>query len=138
MPLSAGTQYTLSVSIAAAAGETGGAGGDTNGDTDLLCIPACGMFPIAGSDSKHDDYTVLASGAPTGGLVGNGPWKSFSMTFTPSVNCPAVMLGASSTQSIATSPSVIASYVFYDALNLQETATASGTCDANNNCITNT
>jgi len=131
----AGTQYTLSLSMAAALGVSGGWGGDTNGEIVLLCIPAC-SFPISGFDRKDDDYPVLASGGPTGGLVGNGPWKQFSMTFTPASNCPAVMIGPAITQTIASSPSNLAvSYVFYDALNLQETGTANGECDASNECI---
>jgi len=128
----AGTQYTLSLSMAAALGTPGGYGGDTNGETVLLCIPAC-SFPISGVDRKDDDYPVLASGSPTGGLVGNGPWKQFSMTFTPGSNCPAIMLGAAITQTIAAN--MYGSYVFYDALNLQETGTANGECDASNECI---
>lgn len=119
--------------MAAALGTSNGFGGDTNGHTDLLCIPACGAFPIAGYDPKSDDYTVLATAGPTGGLVGAGPWKTLSMTFTPTVGCPAVMLGPATTQT--TAPGLRGTYVFYDALNLQETSAASGICDANNDCI---
>ena len=55
-----GVQYVLELYIAAA-GDEFVAGGDTNGDTDLLCLPSCATLPVGGFDSKSDDFQVVRS-----------------------------------------------------------------------------
>jgi len=130
----AGTEYTLSLYMNAAPGPY--VGGSTNGHIDVMCMPSC-AFPVSGYDYKDDNYPVLASGAPVGGLTGNGPWNQLALSFTPTVNCPAIMFGPSRAQTFdpqSQELGLIGSYVLFDALNLQETSTADGQCDANNQC----
>ena len=67
-PLQAGTTYTFNLDIAAATDSAGTNGGDTNGITELLCVPTCDAFPIPGFGYKGNDYEVLA----TAGLVNDG------------------------------------------------------------------
>lgn len=131
-----GTQYTLSMWMAASEGIFNGWGGDTNGNTDVLCVTDCALFPFNTCDYKGNLLQILASGGPEGGLQGNGPWKRFSLTFTPTSNCPAIMIGASASQTTATTPTGLrGTYNMYDALNLQETRMATGQCDSSNVCV---
>jgi len=129
-PLLAGVEYTFNLDVAAAT-NSGSYGGDTNGVTELLCIPDCGDFRISGSDWKGDDFEILATATPAGGLLGGGEWKSITFQVTPSQDCPAIMFGPGLAQSIQIGQS--GTYVLYDFLNLQ--AGAAGVCDDKGECV---
>jgi hypothetical protein len=131
-PLSKGVEYTLNMAVAAGTKSMFGYGGDTNGNTELMCIPACSAFPIAGGDWMGGTYPVLASAAPSGGLTGGADWKAMTFVFTPTSDCPAIMFGPAKTQT-ADTPGASGTYVIYDALNLQRGA--AGTCDADGECM---
>lgn len=129
-PLQAMESFTFTLNIAAAASNAQ-FGGDTNGITDLLCIPSCSSFPISGQDYKGDEFGILATASPDGGLVGGGPWKSITFEVTPTQNCDAIMFGPSLTQSVEEGQK--GSYIIYDFLNLQEGV--AGACNSMGECV---
>jgi len=129
-PLQAGTTYTFNLDIAAAT-DSAGTGGDTNGITELLCVPTCDAFPIPGYGYKGNDYEVLATATPGGGLVGGADWKSITFEVVPNQNCPAIMFGPGQTQSVQAGQT--GSYVLYDSLNLQEGE--AGVCNGAGECV---
>ena len=129
-PIRAGVEYTFTLDIAAALNNSQ-FGGDTNGNTELLCIPSCDLFQIPGANYKGDEYEILASAAPNGGIVGGGDWKSITFVVKSSSDCPAVMFGPGKDQTVQSGQS--GSYVLYDFLNLQEGA--AGVCDAKGECV---
>lgn len=121
--------YTLQMHMAAAT-SSASYGGDTNGDIDVLCIPSCDQLPISGSGVMDAAFDVLASGAPAGGLIGGGDWKPVSLTFTPTADCPAIIFGPASSQSIQAGES--GTYVMYDMLNLQNDV---GVCNSDGEAV---
>lgn len=131
-PLLVGVEYTFNLNMAAAASVASGSGygGNTNGDTDLLCIPDC-AFPIAGGGIQSGTYQVLDNASPDNGLSGEGAWKSITFQFTPTANCPAIMFGPSDAQTREQGQA--GSYVLYDALNLQQGS--AGVCNADGLCV---
>lgn len=135
--LEVGVNYTFNMDIAAGAADIFGVGvaevfgGDTNGDTDMFCIPSCEAFQIFGFDYKGDDFEILATASPAGGLEGGGDWKSIIFEVTPTAPCPAIMFGPSNTQTIQ--PGLTGTYVIYDALNLQQGT--SGVCTEDGECV---
>jgi len=126
-PLQAGRTYTFSVDLAAASGE-GRYGGDTNGNTEVLCISTCDL-PLPGVEYKGDQYPVLAQVSP--GLTGGADWKAVTVAMTPPVDCPAILLGPAQDQQVPAGQ--LGSYVLYDFLNLQEGAP--GVCNAAGECV---
>jgi hypothetical protein len=126
----AGVEYTFELDVTAALGNDM-YGGDTNGVTELLCIPTCNLFPIPGYDYKGDEFEVIATAQPVGGLIGGGEWKTITFNFVPSSNCSAIMFGPGLNQTIQSNQT--GSYVLYDFLNLQEGA--AGVCNNNSECI---
>ena len=129
-PLLTGVEYTFTLDIAAATSSSS-FGGDTNGATELLCIPSCDDFQIPGFDYKGDSYEILATALPTGGLVGGGDWKSITFVVTPSSDCPAIMFGPGIAQTIESGQA--GTYVIYDSLNLQQGS--AGVCDSKGECV---
>lgn len=129
-PLLAGVQYTFTLDIAAAT-DVASFGGDTNGATELLCIPSCDLFQISGVDYKGDDYEILATAEPAGGIVGGGEWKPITFVVKPSSDCPAIMFGPGINQTIQSGED--GTYVIYDFLNLQEGS--AGVCDTKGECV---
>ena len=129
-PLATGVEYTFTLDVAASSGLV--FGGDTNGVTDLLCIPDCTLFPIPGIEYKGREFEILATSEPAGGLVGGGDWKTMTFNFVPTIDCPAIMFGPGINQTIQPSQ-VRGSYVLYDFLNLQEGA--SGMCNSEGECV---
>jgi hypothetical protein len=127
----AGVDYTFNLDLAAIPPASDGFGGDTNGDTELLCIPDCNLFQISGSDWKGDNYEILATASPAGGLVGGGEWKSITFEATPTQDCPAIMFGPAQSQSVQAGQ--LGTYVLYDFLNLQEGV--AGVCNAEGECV---
>jgi len=133
-PIVKGNNYTFNFAIAATRLTGYGTfGGESNGHTDLLCIPACGMFPIAGHDYNGDNYPILAKAWPGGGLKEGGGWKALTFSFTASNDCPAVMFGPS--KDASNSGCCAGTYLIFDALNLQPGSP--GQCDADGNCVPN-
>jgi len=133
-PIVKGNNYTFNFAIAATRLTGYGTfGGNSNGHSDLLCIPACGQFPIGGHDYKGDNYPILAKASPGGGLVEGGGWKALTFTFTASNDCPAIMFGPS--QDASDSTTNAGTYLIFDALNLQPGEP--GVCDADGNCVPN-
>jgi hypothetical protein len=124
-------KYTFSFDIAAATDSSGILGGDTNGVTELLCIPSCDEFEISGIGYKGDIYDILATATPAGGLVGGEDWKSTTVEFTPTQDCPAIMFGAGQLQTVQ--PGQFGSYILYDFLNLQEGI--AGVCNESRECV---
>ena len=129
-PLQAGVDYTFSLDIAAAT-DTDSIGGDTNGATDLLCITDCNDFQIQERGYQGNNYEVLATAQPSGGLLGGGDWKSLTFTVNPSTDCPAIMFGPSSQQTVQSGQT--GTYMLYDFLNLQEGE--AGVCNAAGECV---
>jgi len=129
-PLLPGVNYTLTLDMNAAT-TSSYAGGDTNGDTELLCISSCSSLPAAGTGWMGSTFPVLAAASPGGGLQGGGDWQALTFSFTPSVNCPAIMFGPAKTQT--TQDGEYGSYVMYDSLNLQ--SGSAGVCDAHGECL---
>jgi len=129
-PLLRGVSYTLTLDMNAA-GTSGRFGGDTNGDTELLCVSSCSSLPAAGIGWMGSKFPVLAAASPGGGLQGGGAWKALTFSFTPSANCPAVMFGPAKTQT--TQAGEAGTYVMYDSLNLQ--SGSAGACDADGECV---
>ena len=129
-PLKAGVEYTFTLDIAAATDDSN-YGGDTNGATDLLCIPDCDLFQIEGKDYKGDEYEILATAEPAGGISGGGDWKPLTFVAKPTSDCPAIMFGPSISQTIQSGQ--FGTYVIYDFLNLQEGA--AGVCNAQGECV---
>ena len=129
-PLKAGVEYTFTLDIAAATDDSS-FGGDTNGATDLLCIPDCDLFQIEGQDYKGDEYEILATAEPAGGISGGGDWKPLTFVAKPTSDCPAIMFGPSISQTIQSGQ--FGTYVIYDFLNLQEGA--AGVCNAKGECV---
>lgn len=130
-PLEAGKTYTMTMSAAAAL-VSNAYGGNTNGNTELLCIPHC-SFPLGGTGYMGNTYPVLARASPGGGLQyggRNSQWKALTFEFTPTQNCPAVMFGPAQDSSIQ--PGKQGSYTVFDGLNLQ--AGFAGHCDAEGHC----
>jgi len=129
-PLKSGVEYTLNMAIGAAV-DFYGYGGDTNGDTELLCVSNCASLPMSSNIGYMGNILpVLSKAAPSGGLKG-GEWKAITFAFTPTFDCPAVMFGASNTQSLQAGKG--GTYVLYDALNLQ--SGTAGSCDTEGECI---
>ena len=57
-------------------------------------------MPLIGSqDHMGDQFPVLASASPGGGLQMKGGWKALTFSFTPNLDCAAVMFGPAKTQS---------------------------------------
>jgi hypothetical protein len=129
-PLKSGVEYTLNMAIGAV-GYFYNYGGDTNGDTELLCVSSCASLPMTGMGYMGNSLPVLSKTAPSGGLKGAGDWKAITFAFTPTFDCPAVMFGPSNTQSLQAGKS--GTYVIYDALNLQ--SGTAGSCDTEGECI---
>lgn len=129
-PLLSGVNYTLTMDMNAAT-TSGSYGGDTNGDTELLCVSTCSALPASGTGWMGGTFPVLAAASPGGGLQGGGAWKALTFSFTPSVDCPAIMFGPAQTQSVQ--PGETGNYVMYDALNLQDGS--AGECDARGECV---
>lgn len=130
-PLLAGVQYTFNMDINAAGSGGTSYGGDTNGETDMLCVPSCNEFPIAGSEYMGNRYEVLATAAPSGGLTGGDGWKSMTFEVSPTQDCPAIMFGPSAGQTVE--PGKQGTYVLYDFLNLQEGS--AGVCNQDGECV---
>jgi len=115
-PLTTGTSYTLDF-WASAAGTEDVFGGDTKGDIVILGIPNCVSFPIAGTDSKEDDYTVL--GRVPVDLQGGGAYKKYRIAFTVDQNYFTILIGSGNNMSIQAGEQ--GNYVVYDDLTLNET-----------------
>jgi len=172
-PLQSGVTYTLTMDVNAAADlkawNDRSSGGDTNGDTVLLCVESCSSLPVPspgnGGYLGEDGYAeyakakgwpalpglplqqgfpVLATASPGGGLEagcgrvtndepcapGHG-WKAVTFSFTPAVECAALILGPAKTQTKPTGR--VGSYVIYDAVNLQRGS--AGACNAEGECV---
>lgn len=129
-PLLSGVSYTLTMDMNAATSSSS-YGGDTNGDTELLCVPRCSSLPAGGHGWMGNSFSVLAAASPGGGLQGGGEWKALTFSFTPTANCDAVMFGPAKTQTIQAGES--GTYVMYDSLNLQ--SGSAGSCNADGECV---
>ena len=131
-PLKSGASYTLTMDVAVP-GDPDISPGDTNGDSEVLCVESCSSLPLIGShDHMGDQFPVLASASPGGGLQMKGGWKALTFSFTPNLDCAAVMFGPAKTQS-ENSWGGDGSYVFYDAVNLQ--GGPAGVCNAKGECV---
>jgi len=115
-PLTGGTSYTLDF-WASAAGTEDVFGGDTKGDVVILGIPNCVSFPIPGTDSKEDNYTVL--GRVPVDLKGGGAYKKYRIAFTVDQDYFTILIGSGDNMSIQAGES--GNYVVYDDLTLNET-----------------
>ena len=129
-PLIAGNVYTFTLDIAAATDKFM-FGGDTNGATELLCIPSCDEFEISGSGYMGTRFPILATAIPGSTLEGGGDWQTITFEATPSEDCPAIMFGPGIDQTIQDGQQ--GSYVIYDFLNLQ--AGAAGICNEAGECV---
>jgi len=130
-PLSAGVDYTFTLDISSAEKVTGQFGGDTDGVTELFCVPSCDDFQIGTDVYMGDIYDILGSVMPTGGLVGGSDWKSITFEVNSAQDCPAIMFGPGRDQTIESGQS--GTYVLYDYLNLQQGA--AGVCNAVGECV---
>jgi hypothetical protein len=134
-PIVKGRDYTFSFAMTATAlTGPGGAkwGGDIDGKTDLLCLPSCDIFPIAGTDNKADTYPILAQAQPGETVKQGAGWSQVTFAFTAENDCPAIMFGFSK-DSTNSGGGFTGTYALYDGLALHEGS--GGQCNANGQCI---
>lgn len=143
-PMIAGTQYTIQMNIAST--PIDGQGGVCNGgvidfgpiDIVIYGATSCTSLPFAGSGCPPAPWMVL-------GQVNYTPlpqWGVISITFTPSVNIAAIIIGSPCTLPATYSPpSGCYPYFYFDNMLLNTTAnfntiSQSGTQCANNIVLT--
>ena len=127
-PLLAGQSYTLNMNIASA--PIDGQGGVCNGgiidyppiDITIFGHPGCPAFPIGTTDCPSSvDPAWIVVGTATYNPVPN--WGIITITFTPSININAVIIGSPCALPAGYSPpSGCYPYFYYDNLILQSTS----------------
>jgi len=132
-PMQQSVTYTFNLQIAAGLIENV-YGGDTDGESELMCLPTCSAstFPISGSNWMGNRFKILAKGRPANMVKLHGGWQPLTFEFqAPPGGCAGIMFGPSLHSSIQAGKS--GSYTVYDFLNVQEGH--SGTCDGEGHCV---
>jgi len=132
-PMEQNLTYTFNLQIAAGLIENV-YGGDTDGESELMCLPTCtpGMFPISGRGWMGGNYPILAKGKPANMVKMRAGWQPLTFEFqAPAGGCQGIMFGPSKDSSIQSG--MRGTYTFYDFMNVQEGS--SGTCDKAEVCV---
>ena len=126
-PLTAGTDYTFQMQVAAAEGGPGYSyGGDSLAGIALLCITDCAELPISGYDDISGDYEVI--GSTTADLVGGEAYQTVTIDAMSSTDCPAVIFGPTADSTVQSGMS--GAYILFDDLTLNESESFEGVCES--------